>query len=60
MKTKKAIRDGIYMSGIFGSYVVHTGGFQGLPIQMRTRSAATGHALVRALREVAYLMRENV
>ena len=45
-----AIRRRIYMSGMGGAYVVHTGGLLGMPDTIRLTSARTGHAIVRALR----------
>ena len=48
--TKREIRRRIYMSGMGGAYVVHTGGLLGMPDTIRLTSARTGHATVRALR----------
>ena len=48
--TKREIRRRIYMSGMGGSYTVHTGGLLGMPAAIHLSSARTGHAIVRALR----------
>lgn len=46
--TKAQIRKLIYLSGIGGSYTVHTGGLLGMPAAIHLSSARTGHAIVRA------------
>lgn len=53
MLTKRQIKDRIYLSGVFGKYVVRTGGLAGLPQAIPTASFVVGCALVRELRRQA-------
>ena len=51
--TKAQVRKRIFLSGVGGRYLIHTGGLSGLPDAVTCSDFRAGNAIVRTLRRIA-------